>query len=92
MRAVLRAKFSQHEALRELLLDTGSHRLVEAGTTNNAVNRFWGEVHGKGKNTLGNLLMELRDELRKERDLAVSSQSASKVARSKRSAGAELAA
>lgn len=65
MRAVLRAKFTQHPELRELLLSTGNRRLVEVGTVNNAVNRFWGEIDGKGENTLGKLLMELRDELRK---------------------------
>lgn len=60
MRAVLRAKFDQHADLRELLLSTGSARLVEAGTVNNAVNRLWGEVDGKGENMLGVMLMELR--------------------------------
>jgi len=66
MRAVLRAKFTQHEDLRKILLDTGDKRLVEVGKTNNAVNRLWGEVNGKGKNMLGVMLMELRSELRKE--------------------------
>jgi len=60
MRAVLRAKFDQHADLRELLLSTGNARLVEAGTVNNAVNRLWGEVDGKGENRLGVMLMELR--------------------------------
>jgi ribA/ribD-fused uncharacterized protein len=60
MRAVLRAKFDQHADLRELLLSTGNARLVEAGTVNNAVNRLWGEVDGKGENMLGVMLMELR--------------------------------
>lgn len=64
MRKVLRTKFSQHEDLRVLLLSTGSARLVEAGRTDNAVNREWGEVNGKGKNMLGVLLMEIREELR----------------------------
>ena len=59
MRTVLRAKFDQHPALRELLLSTGTARLVEAGTVNNAVNRLWGEVDGKGENMLGVMLMEL---------------------------------
>jgi len=63
MRNVLRAKFTQHEDLRILLISTGSKRLVEAGTTNNAVNRLWGEVNGKGMNKLGELLMEIRTEL-----------------------------
>ena len=41
-------------------MSTGSARLVEAGTVNNAVNRLWGEVDGKGENMLGVMLMELR--------------------------------
>lgn len=63
MKAVLIAKFTQHEDLKELLLSTGDKRLVEAGRTDNAVNRLWGEVNGKGKNMLGVLLMEVRSEL-----------------------------
>jgi len=65
MRAVLRAKFDQHPDLKALLLSTGDLRLVEAGTVNNAVNRLWGEVEGKGKNMLGVMLMELRSEYEK---------------------------
>lgn len=64
MRQILCAKFTQHDDLRELLLSTGDARLVEVGKTDNAVNRLWGEVNGKGKNMLGLLLMELRSELR----------------------------
>lgn len=60
MRAVLRAKFDQHPDLKDLLMSTGNARLVEAGTVNNAVNRLWGEVDGKGENMLGVMLMELR--------------------------------
>lgn len=63
MRGVLYAKFTQHPKLKELLLSTGNKRLVEAATVDNAVNRLWGEVNGKGKNMLGVLLMELRDKL-----------------------------
>jgi ribA/ribD-fused uncharacterized protein len=63
MGAVLHAKFTQHEDLRELLLSTGSARLVETATVDNAVNRLWGEVNGVGKNMLGTLLMELRTRL-----------------------------
>lgn len=66
MRAVLRAKFDQHADLRDLLLSTGEARLVEAGTVNNAVNRLWGEVDGKGENMLGVMLMELRDAYREQ--------------------------
>lgn len=69
MRGVLRAKFSQHEDLRELLLSTGSARLVESATVDNEVNRLWGEVNGQGRNMLGELLMELRTELRSQVEL-----------------------
>lgn len=65
MRAVLRAKFEQHADLKALLISTGEARLVEAGTVNNAVNRLWGEVEGKGQNMLGVMLMELRTEYAK---------------------------
>lgn len=63
MRKVLKAKFSQHPDLATLLLSTGDSRLVEAGTVNNAVNRLWGEVDGKGQNMLGVMLMEVRKQL-----------------------------
>lgn len=85
MRAVLRAKFDQHADLRELLLSTGQARLVESGTVNNAVNRLWGEVDGKGENMLGVMLMEVRA------DLAKSDASPSKATRPKPSAGAKKA-
>lgn len=63
MRAVLRAKFEQHPELAVLLAGTGDARLIESGTTNNAVNRFWGEVNGKGQNMLGVMLMEIREDI-----------------------------
>lgn len=68
MRAVLRAKFTQHDDLREILLSTADARIVEAGRTDNAVNRLWGEVNGKGKNMLGTMLMDLRQDLRRSRN------------------------
>ena len=64
MRGVIRAKFTQYDDLRELLLSTGDARLVESTTVENEVNRLWGEVNGVGRNMLGQLLMELRTELR----------------------------
>ena len=63
MRGVLLAKFSQHQDLQEILLSTGTARLVESATVDNAVNRLWGEVNGVGKNMLGTLLMEVRHNL-----------------------------
>ncbi len=68
MKKVLHAKFGQHEDLADLLLSTGDARLVEAGRVNNAINRTWGEVNGRGKNMLGVLLMEVRTELRAKKE------------------------
>lgn len=65
MKRILRAKFGQHEDLRVLLLDTGASRLVESATVDSPVNRLWGEVNGVGQNKLGELLMEVRAELRR---------------------------
>jgi ribA/ribD-fused uncharacterized protein len=63
MRKALRAKFDQHASLRSLLLSTGDAKLVEH-TTND---RYWADGgDGSGKNRLGQLLMELRGELRRE--------------------------
>ena len=63
MREVLRAKFAQHASLGSLLLSTGDAELVEH-TTND---RYWEDGgDGSGKNRLGQLLMELRSELRRE--------------------------
>jgi ribA/ribD-fused uncharacterized protein len=64
MKGVLLAKYTQHEDLKLLLLGTGNARLVESATVDNAVNRLWGEVNGVGKNMLGTLLMQVRDEIR----------------------------
>jgi ribA/ribD-fused uncharacterized protein len=63
MYRALRAKFTQHPALREQLLATGDARLVE----HTANDSYWADGgDGSGKNMLGVLLMRLRDELRQE--------------------------
>jgi ribA/ribD-fused uncharacterized protein len=63
MRAGLRAKFTQHEDLKQLLISTGDKILQEASPTD----VYWGiGKSGKGQNRLGVLLMELRDELAAE--------------------------
>jgi ribA/ribD-fused uncharacterized protein len=79
MRNVLRVKFTQHEDLRMLLLSTNDNRLVEAGRVDNAVNRVWGEVNGKGQNMLGVLLMEIRTELRNATSRAASPRTRKKM-------------
>lgn len=61
MLAAVRAKFTQHAALRDLLLSTGNALLVEH-TTNDT---YWGDGgDGNGRNRLGQLLMQVREELR----------------------------
>lgn len=60
MRDLLRQKFTSGR-LRDMLLNTGDLYLEE---TNHWRDTFWGVCDGKGRNVLGNLLMEVRDELR----------------------------
>ena len=61
MMDALRAKFTQHEELKAVLLGTGDAVLVE----HTANDSYWGDGgDGSGKNRLGRLLMQLRDELR----------------------------
>ena len=60
MKLVLRAKFSQHTHLMQLLLDTGGAQLVE----DSPHDAFWGIGRdGTGKNQLGLLLQEIRADL-----------------------------
>ena len=61
---VLRAKFSQHDDLRDLLCCTGSAQLIERPRIDSPTSRHWGMINGKGLNMLGVLLMKVRDELR----------------------------
>ena len=61
MYEAISAKFTQHEELQALLLETGDAKLVEH-TSND---RYWGDGgDGTGRNKLGLLLMQLREELR----------------------------
>lgn len=63
MREAVEAKFRQHASLRELLLSTGTAKLVEH-TTNDS---YWGDGgDGRGKNMLGRILMEVRAKLAHE--------------------------
>jgi len=87
MRQVLKAKFTQHEDLCEILLSTGDVRLVESATVDNPVNRLWGEVKGQGKNMLGQMLMDLRAQLRQDEGA-----SAALKPRARRSSNERLAA
>lgn len=60
MATALFVKFTQHEDLKKTLLETDGYELVEH-TENDS---YWGDGgDGSGKNMLGKLLMELREEL-----------------------------
>ncbi len=63
MYKALKAKFTQHEDCKQLLLQTRDTLLIEH-TKNGS---YWADGgDGKGKNRLGVLLMKLRNELRKQ--------------------------
>lgn len=59
MRECVFAKFSQHEDLKEKLLQTKG-KLEEGNTWGDKV---WGVVSGVGQNWLGRILMDIRSEL-----------------------------
>lgn len=61
MTRLLRRKFRPGSHLAEKLLATGGADLVEDNTWGDT---FWGICRGEGLNTLGKLLMQVRDELR----------------------------
>lgn len=62
MRTFVKKKF-ENPFLRPLLEATGNAKLIEGNTWNDA---FWGVYRGRGENWLGKILMEVRDENRKE--------------------------
>lgn len=62
MRTLIRAKF-QHRDLQRALLDTGDQKLIEGNAWGDT---FWGFYNGEGMNTLGKILMEVRQSLREE--------------------------
>jgi ribA/ribD-fused uncharacterized protein len=66
MRQVLHLKFSQHNDIRKKLLNSGQYQIIEdIGIRNKPRDLFWGmrKQNGlwEGENTMGKLLMELRD-------------------------------
>ncbi len=64
MLEAVRAKFTQHEDLKATLLGTGDAVLVE----HTANDSYWGDGgDGSGKNRLGQILMQVREELRGQR-------------------------
>ena len=66
MKLALLNKFKQHSDLEKKLIDTGIKTLVEH-TSNDS---YWGDGgDGKGKNRLGELLMEVRNLMKSKHDV-----------------------
>jgi hypothetical protein len=64
MLEAVRAKFTQHDDLKATLLGTGDAKLVEHTERDS----YWGDGgDGSGKNRLGQILMQVREELRAEK-------------------------
>ncbi len=62
MKNIVRAKFSQQESFKQLLLDTGDEELIE----DSPIDYIWGcGADGTGSNWLGKALMEIRSEFRR---------------------------
>jgi ribA/ribD-fused uncharacterized protein len=62
MRKAVLTKFTQHAELREQLLATADAKIVEHTERDD----YWGDGgDGSGKNMLGRILMEVREELRR---------------------------
>ena len=66
MEEIVRAKFDQHKDLADLLVATNPQKLAEG---NNWGDQFWGTVNGLGLNRLGIILMKVRDELIRAREV-----------------------
>ncbi|MGB5560328.1 MAG: NADAR family protein [Paracoccaceae bacterium] len=63
MLEAVRVKFQTHELPRELLLSTGNAEIVE----NAPMDPYWGcGPDGSGLNKLGRILMQVRDEIRRD--------------------------
>jgi ribA/ribD-fused uncharacterized protein len=61
MRVAVRAKFTQYPELKNILIQTGDAELIE----HTANDSYWADGgDGTGKNMLGKILMEIREELR----------------------------
>ena len=65
MKEIVTAKFEQNVDLQQKLLDTGDAYLEEGNTWGD---RVWGTVNGAGANNLGKILMEVRENIRLEKD------------------------
>lgn len=64
MKEIAQAKFEQNPDIADKLIATGNAYLEEGNTWSD---RTWGTVKGKGKNHLGIILMEVREELKNKK-------------------------
>jgi ribA/ribD-fused uncharacterized protein len=60
MKHIVRDKFTRNNNLKCQLIDTGNAQLIEGNTWNDT---DWGVCNGVGKNWLGKILMEIREEI-----------------------------
>lgn len=58
---IVLCKFKQNEDLKQMLIETKDEYLEEGNTWGD---RVWGTVNGVGKNLLGEILMQVREELK----------------------------
>lgn len=68
MYKLVKQKFRDHPELGEMLLATGSAKLIEGNYWGDT---YWGMCRGEGHNHLGKILMMVRKELRQSRDRAL---------------------
>lgn len=60
MKDIMRCKLEQHEDVYQLLLSTGTNPILK----NHPLDSYWGTgADGKGKNVMGRIWEELRDEI-----------------------------
>ena len=63
MRDILYSKFSQNKELKEKLLQTKDALLIEDNFWHDT---YWGVCNGEGENKLGQLLMQVREQLKEQ--------------------------
>ncbi|KAG8899154.1 hypothetical protein FRC00_001845 [Tulasnella sp. 408] len=78
MEEIIELKFTQHEKLYRLLLDTGDRNLIYSSGTSDD---FWGTgTHGTGQNEMGRALMRIRDILKSRESEARAALAAARAA------------
>jgi hypothetical protein len=68
MERLLRDKFKRNKELGGKLAETHPRTLVNSFKEGGESEQFWGVLQGKGSNTLGKILMAIREEIRNGSD------------------------